>query len=250
MKKSFISVLMVALIIIGIAMGCGNGAAEPTPTPTKEIGELPETYQYSMEWSDSNEVSVSLDVWGKGEKSRVDMSMTDPSEETETRIFINDGEFQWIYDQYENVATKYQSDADQAVAEMSLVNSYTWWFVKYYFGNVSEETILAEMDDACDSDPLCSSVAITGHESIGEQSCTKFTSSAYDGATIIYWISNIGLLIKVETINAAGYSATMEYINIDLNSNISDDQFDLDKVLPGVEITDMTEAQESAAYVD
>jgi len=182
MKKSFISGLMVALIVVGIAMGCGNGEAEPTPTPTKEIGELPETYQYSMEWSDSNEVSVSLDVWGKGEKSRVDMSMTDPSEETDLAIFIDDGEFQWIYDQYENIATKYQSDAG-----MSLADSYTWWFVEYYFGNVSEETILAEMEVACDIDALCSSVSITGYESIGGQSCTKFTSSAYDGATIIYW---------------------------------------------------------------
>ncbi len=236
MKKSSISGLMVALILIGIAMGCGNGASEPTPTPTEEIGALPETYQYSMEWSDSNEVSVSLDVWGKGGKSRVDMNMTEPSEETETIIFIDDGEFQWIYDQYENIATKYQSDAG-----MSLADSYTWWFVEYYFGDVSEETILAEMEVACDIDSLCSSVAITGHESIGEQYCTKLTSSAYDGATIIYWISNSGLLIKVEATDAAGYSVTLEYTNIDLDSSISDDKFDIDKVAPGVEITDMTE---------
>jgi outer membrane lipoprotein-sorting protein len=236
MKKSSISGLMVALILVGIAMGCGNGASEPTPTPTEEIGALPETYQYSMEWSDSNEVSVSLDVWGKGGNSRVDMNMTEPSEETESIIFIDDGEFQWIYDQYENIATKYQSDAG-----MSLADSYTWWFVEYYFGDVSEETILAEMEVACDIDPLCSSVAITGHESIGGQSCTKFTSSAYDGATIIYWISNSGLLIKIEATDAAGYSVDMEYTNIDLNSSISDDMFDIDKVAPGVEITDLTE---------
>jgi outer membrane lipoprotein-sorting protein len=237
-KKSFISGLIVALIVAGVAMGCGNGAAEPTPTPTptEEIGELPGTYQYSMQWSDSNEVSVSLDVWSKGEKSRVDMSMTDPSDETNLAIFINDGEFQWIYDQYENIVTKYLSDSG-----MSLADSYTWWFIKYYFGNVSEDTILAEMEVACDSDELCSSVAITGHESIGGQSCTKFTSSAYDGATIIYWISNSGLLYKVEATDATGYSVDMEYTNIDLNSSISDDQFDIDKVAPGVEIIDMTE---------
>jgi outer membrane lipoprotein-sorting protein len=241
MKKSSISGLMVALILVGIAMGCGNGASEPTPTPTEEIGALPETYQYSMEWSDSNEVSVSLDVWGKGGKSRVDMNMTEPSEETETKIFIDDGEFQWIYDQNENIATKYQLDSDQSDAGMSLVDTYTWWFVEYYFGNVSEEAILAEMKVACDINPLCSSVAITGHESIGGQSCTKFTSSAYDGSTIIYWISNSGLLIKVEATNTAGYSVDMEYTNIDLNSSISDDTFDIDKVAPGVEITDMTE---------
>ena len=224
MKKPFISGLMVALIVVGIAMGCGSGAAE-----------LPETYQYSMEWSDSNEVSVSLDVWGKGGNSRVDMSMTEPSEETETIIFIDDGEFQWIYDQNENIATKYQSDAG-----MSLADSYTWWFVQYYFGDVSDETMLAEMEVACDIDPLCSSVAITGHESIGGQSCTKFTSSAYDGATIIYWISNSGLLIKVEATNAIGYTVDMEYTNIDLNSSISDDKFDIDKVALGVEIIDTT----------
>jgi outer membrane lipoprotein-sorting protein len=241
MKKSSISGLMVALILVGIAMGCGNGASEPTPTPTEEIGALPETYQYSMEWSDSNEVSVSLDVWGKGVKSRVDMNMTEPSEETETKIFIDDGEFQWIYDQNENIATKYQLDSDQSDVEMSLVDTYTWWFVEYYFGNVSEEAILAEMKVDCDINPLCSSVAITGHESIGGQSCTKFTSSAYDGSTIIYWISNSGLLIKVEATNTAGYSVDMEYTNIDLNSSISDDTFDIDKVAPGVEITDMTE---------
>jgi outer membrane lipoprotein-sorting protein len=189
-----------------------------------------------MEWSDSNEVSVSLDVWGKAEKSRVDMSMTEPGEETNLAIFIDDSEFQWIYDQYENIATKYQSDAG-----MSLADSYTWWFVEYYFGNVSEETIHTELEVACDVDPLCSSVAITGYESIGGQPCTKYTSSAYDGATIIYWISNSGLLIKVEAIDATDYSVAMEYTNIDLTSSISDDNFDIDKVAPGVEITDMTE---------
>jgi outer membrane lipoprotein-sorting protein len=237
MKKSLICGLIVTLIVVGTAIGCGNEAAEPTPTPTKEIGELPETYQYSMEWSDSNEVSVFLDVWGKGGKSRVDMSMTDPSEETDLAIFIDDGEFQWIYDQYENIVTKYQSDAG-----VSLADSYTWWFVEYYFGNLSEETILAEMEVACDIDPLCSSVAITDHEIIMGQSCTQLTSSAYDGATIIYWISNSGLLIKVEAADSEGYSVDMEYTNIYLNSSISDDKFDIDKVAPGVEITDMTEA--------
>lgn len=236
MKKPIVSGLIVALIVAGVVMGCGNGAAEPTPTPTEEVGELSGTYQYSMQWSDSNEVRVSLDVWSKGEKSRVDMSMTDPSEETNLAIFINDGEFQWIYDQYKNIVTKYLSDSG-----MSLADSYTWWFIKYYFGNVSEETILTEMEVACDSDALCSSVSITGHESIGGQSCIKLTSSAYDGATIMYWISNGGLLIKVEATDTAGYSVYMEYTHIDLNSSISDDQFDIDKVAPGVEITDITE---------
>jgi len=236
MKKFVMSGLIVALIAAGVTMGCCGETEEPMPT--EGIGELPGTYQYSMEWSDSDGATVSLDVWVKGEKSRVDISITAPGEETETIIFINDGEFEWIYNQDEDVATKYQSGVG-----MSLADAYTWWFTEYYYGTVSEGTILAEIQAACAIDPICSSAAIIGHETVGGQYCTKFAYTATDGATIIYWISSSGWLMKVEFTNATGYSVTMEFTDVDLNPSISDDIFDMDKVAPDAEIIDMTEWQ-------
>jgi len=246
MKKFMISGLVVALIAVGVAMGCGGGESEPTPTPeatpeitptpTEEIGELPGTFQYSMEWSTSDGDTVSLNMWVKGEKARTDMSMKEPGEEIETIIFIDDGEYEWTYNQDGNVAIKYQSGS-----EASLAGMYTLWFTENYYGTVSEGTILTSMEVACAISPTCSSASITGHETLNGQSCDKFTLTNTDGATAAYWISNSGWLTKVETIDATGYSVTMEFTNVDLNPSISNDIFDIDQVAPDAEIIDMTE---------
>lgn len=246
MKRFVMSGLMVALIAVGVAMGCGGGETEPTPTPeatpeitptpTEEIGELPGTFQYSMEWSDSTGSMSSMEVWVKGEKSRVDLSTTDPGEETETIIFIDDGEFNWMYYPDENLAYKWPT--------MSGVNpgaAYALWFTENYYGTVSEAMILTTMEVACSFSPTCSSVSITGHETISGQSCTKFTLTAEDGGTATYWISNSGWLMKVETIDATGYTVTMEFASVDLNPSISNDIFDIYQVAPDAVIIDMTE---------
>jgi outer membrane lipoprotein-sorting protein len=243
MKQYMTSGLIVALIAIGVAMGCGSGEVEPKPTPdatltpTGEIGELPGTYKYSMAWSDSDGETVSMDVWVKGDKSRVDMSQTVPGWETETIIFLDDSQFEWMYYPDENQAYKWLRD-DQT---SGMADAYTWWFTEYYYGTVLEGTILADMQASCAIEPICSSVAITGHDTISGQSCTEFTATATHGGMDIYWISNSGWLMKLYTIDATGYSVTMEYIDIDLNPSISNDAFDIDTVAPGAEIIDMTE---------
>jgi len=212
-------------------MGCGGGETEG------EVGELPGTYLYSMAWSDSDEETVYLDVWVKEEKSRIDISQTLPGEETGTIILIDNGEFEWMYYPDENQAYKWLRDDETS----SFADAYTWWFAENYYSTVSEVTMLAEMQAACAVDPTCASVAITGHEAVGGQSCTKFTYTAYDGATTIYWVSSSGWLMKLESTDATGYSLTMGYSDIDLNPSISNDKFDIDKVAPGAEIIDMAE---------
>jgi len=237
MKKIVMSGLVVALLATGVTMGCCGETEEPTQT--EGIGELPGTYQYSMAWSDSDGETVSLDVWVKGDKSRVDMSQTVPGWETETIILIDDGEFEWMYYPDENQANKWLRDDET----LGFADAYTWWFTEYYYSTMSEETILTDMQAACAIDPICYSVAITGHETIGGHPCTEFTGTATHGGTDIYWVSNHGWLMKVESTDATGYSVTMEYTDIDLNPSISNDAFDIEEVAPGAKIIDMTEWQ-------
>ncbi len=239
MKRFVMSGLIVALIAVGVAMGCDGGEAEPTPTPmatpeitptpTEEIGELPGTFQYSMEWSDSDDYTASMDVWVKGEKSRVDWSMTQDSGVTEFTL-IDDGEFGWMYFPDLNQAMKYSS----ASAMNNPGAAYALWFTENYYGTVSEYTILQAMQIACPG-----GASKGDHETIAGQSCTKFTCNLGDGVTATYWISNSGWLVKGE-FTQAGYAYTMEFTNVDLNPSISDDTFDISKVAPGATITDVT----------
>ena len=237
MKRFVMSGLIVALIAVGVAMGCGDGEAEPTPTPmatptptpTEEIGELPGTFQYSMEWSDSDDDTASMDVWVKGEKSRVDWSMTEQGAETATVIFIDDGEFDWMCYPDENLAYKWPT--------MSGVNpgaAYALWFTENYYGTVSEDTILAAMQVGCPG-----GASKGDHETVAGQSCTKFTCNLGDGVTATYWISNSGWLVKGE-FTQAGYAYTMEFTSVDLNPSISNDIFDIYQVAPDATIIDMT----------
>ena len=239
MKKFVMYGLIVALIAVGVAMGCGGGEAEPTPTPmatptptpTEAIGELPGTYQYSMEWSDSTGSMSSMDVWVKGEKSRADWSMTEQGAETATVIFIDDGEFDWMCYPDENLAYKWPT-----MSGMNPGTAYALWFTENYYGTVSEYTILQAMQIAC---PGGASKDV--HETISGQSCTKFTCNLGDGGTATYWISNSGWLVKAQ-ITQADDTYTMEFTNVDLNPSISDDMFNIYEVMaPDAEIIDMTE---------
>ncbi|MBA7629207.1 hypothetical protein ES703_36705 [subsurface metagenome] len=228
MKRFMMSGLIVALIAVGVAMGCGGGETEPTPTPeatpeitptpTEEIGELPGTFQYSMEWSDSDDDTASMDVWVKGEKSRVDWSMTQDSGVTEFTL-IDDGEFGWMYFPDLNQAMKYSSASG---------------FTENYYGTVSEYTILQAMQIACPG-----GASKGDHETIAGQSCTKFTCNLGDGVTATYWISNSGWLVKGE-FTQAGYAYTMEFTAVELNPSISDAMFDIYQVAPDAVIIDMT----------
>jgi len=177
-----------------------------------------------------------MHVWVKGEKSRADWNLYETSPAKNEKIkFFNDGEYKWIYDVDEHSAAKYQSEGT-----VHQVEDHMLWFSDNYYGPVSEGAIISEMRIACNLDQFCSSVDITGHETINGHSCTKYTYSAHDGATIIYWISDGGYLMKLQSAEVTGRVITMEYTDIDLNPSISDDMFDIEKVAPGAIIVDMT----------
>jgi outer membrane lipoprotein-sorting protein len=177
-----------------------------------------------------------MHVWVKGDKSRTDWSLYEPPPGKNEKIrFIDDGEYKWLYDVDEHAATKYLSGA--AVHQ---VEEQVLWFTTYYYGAASEEAILSEMRLACDRNRSCSSVAITGHEDIEGQPTTQYTYIADDGATIIYWISAAGHLVRLESEEASGRSISMEYRNVLLSPSISDDVFEFDKMAPGAVVVDMT----------
>jgi hypothetical protein len=248
-KIASIAIAFILGLALISALACGNGVGGPTPTPRStptpapdptppQLGggaELPEAYQYTRKWSRDDETIV-MHVWVKGDKSRADWSLYETSPAKNEKIkFIDDGIYKWIYDVDEHIATK-----NLSAVEVHQVEEHMLWFSENYYGDKSEDTIISGMQAACDSDPLCSTVDITGHETIDGHYCTQYTYSTYDGATIIYWISSSGWLVQVESTDVTGWTITMEFNDIDLNPIIPDDIFDMDKMAPGAIIVDMT----------
>lgn len=215
-RRAVVSGVLVVLFAVGVTMGCGcvptptpgpTATPEPTQTPEptatpEEIGELPGTFQYSMEFSDSEGITVTMDVWAKGVKSRSDYTAN-------------------------NIAMKYSrgGGSDPSAA-------YALWFTENYYGDTSEGTILAAMQVACPG------ASITGHETVAGQSTTKFTCTL-EGITTHYWITDDGWLVKAE-VSQDGYTATYQFTDIILNQPISDDMFDINVVAPGATVMDMT----------
>jgi outer membrane lipoprotein-sorting protein len=243
LKIAQVAIVLLLGIVLVSGLACGNSDIEPTPTPGPDptpppVGgsvELPEAYQYTRLWARDDETIV-MHVWVKGEKSRADWSLYETSPAKNEKIkFIDDGEYKWIYEVDEHWAAKYQTEDVVHQAEEHML-----WFSENYYGNMSEDAILSEMQAACEIDAHCSSVAITDHETVDGQLWTKYTYSADDDTAIVYWISNGGYLVQVEYTDTTGWTTTMKYTNIDLNSSISDDIFDISKVAPGAIIVDMT----------
>ena len=199
--------------------------------------ELPGTFQYSIDYSDSDGNTMSIDVWVKDGKARSDWEQTPPGEPTQRMIFISDGEFDWLYNPDENTALKYPPESG-----MNPGIFYEAWFGACYYGPVSESGMLEAAQMACEDEPTCASVDIIGHETIGGEYCAIFTWTGTDGSTATVWISaSNGYPLRLEFIDATGFTVTMEFTGIDLNPTISDDIFDVDQVFaPGTEIIDMT----------
>jgi outer membrane lipoprotein-sorting protein len=240
----FISVLLAFIVVTG----CGDctsepakptptaTAGEPTPTQTQNGGpaELPDNHQYSINFSDQNNLVITVDVWVKGAKLRSDYAITPPGEDTDTTIFINDGEFDWVYDPDDNKAVKYNPGAGMNPAAF-----YSMWFSSNYYGAATESEVMSAMQASCSIDPLCQSVKISGHDTVAGQNCAVFTMTSTEGAVFDLYVSSIGCLLKL-TLTDYGFVSTIEFKDIDLNPSISDDIFDIDTVAPGAEITDNT----------
>jgi len=199
--------------------------------------ELPGTFQYSIDYSDSDGNTMSIDVWVKDGKARSDWEQTPPGGLTQRIIFISDGEFDWLYSPDENMAFKHPPESGT-----NPVMVYEAWFGTCYYGPASESGMLAAAQMACQADPTCASVDIIGHETSGGEYCAIFTWTGTDGRTATVWISTSnGYPLRLEFTDAIGFTMTMEFTGIDLNPAISDDIFDVDQVFtPGTEIIPMT----------
>jgi outer membrane lipoprotein-sorting protein len=250
MKRVSTFVLIPILLTLLLATGCGNGKGEPakpTPTPTATAvqptptqtqsgttAELPDTYQFSIAFADQANLSIDINVWVKGERMRSDYAITQPEEDTDTTIFIADGEFDWVYDPDEEQVSKYNPGAGANPAAF-----YSMWFESNYYGSATESEILSAMQASCTIDPLCESVEKTGDSSVDGEPCTIFAMTSTEGTVIEHCLSADGYPLMI-SLTDFGFTSTLTFTGIDLNPDISDDIFDIDKVAPGAEVIDNT----------
>ncbi len=244
----FIATLLTVIAVAGF--GCGNvqpaqptptstptaTSIEPTPTLTQNgtAADLPDSYQYSIEFSDQNGVTASIDIWIKGEKLRSDHAITQPEEDTDNTVFIDDGQFEWVFSPDDNQVMKYNPGAGVNPAAF-----YSMWFTSNYYGAVANSEILSAMQASCSIDPLCESVEISGHDTVAGKSCTIFAMTSTEGTAIDHCISAEGYPLKI-SFTDFGFTSTMEFTDIDLNPSIPDSTFDIDAVAPGAEVIDNT----------
>jgi outer membrane lipoprotein-sorting protein len=244
----FIAAMLAVIMIAGF--GCGNGQpAQPTPTPTPTAtaveptptqtqngtaAELPDTYQYSIELTDQANLLIVINIRVKGEKARSDYAITPPEEDTDTTIFVADGEFDWVYNPDENQVVKYNPGIGTDPAAF-----YSMWFTSNYYGAIAEGGILSAMQASCSIDPLCQSVEMSGHDTVAGQACTVFAMTSTEGTTIDYCISAEGYPLKI-SLTDFGFTSTLIFTDIDLNPSIPDSIFDIDTVAPGAAVIDNT----------
>jgi outer membrane lipoprotein-sorting protein len=235
MKRFAMLGLTILLVGVTLAMGCGGDGgeeAEPTATPTQvaeQPGELPDTYTYTMELSDSQGNSGEMTCWVKGDKWRTDLSGTWSGYETEAK-FIYDGEYAYMYTPDGNQVMKFASDLDLS----NLGAQYAEEWKDGYYGDVSEATMLAGFQAGC-----MGGASIDGHETVAGYSCTKFTCNAGGGVVSHTWITEDGWAIKIE-VTENGNTRTLEFTDVNLSPSIPDSTFDIDSVAPGATIFDMT----------
>ncbi len=201
------------------------------------MGELPRTYHYTVAYLKEAGDQRSIDCWVKERKQRTDLHQTESGKPTETLIVISDGQFDWLYNPDENMALKFPPGSG-----MNPGTTYLFWFTWHYYGSLPEDELLAAAQSACDADPSCASVEISGYETILGEKSVIFTWTSTDGSATRGWISTThGWLLKWQLHNAStGNTETMEFANIDLNPAISDDMFDINAIAPGATIIDMT----------
>ena len=204
----------------------GNGGAQKPEHPA----ELPASYKFSMELSDSTGSESEMDFWVKGDKYRTDWTSTAGGVES-SMIMLDDGEFAYTYFPDMEQVWKYES----ASSEMSNPGAqYAAEWMDGYYGAVSEATILAGFQAGCQG-----GASIAGHENVAGHACTKFTCNFGGGGVSHTWISPNGWVVKSE-VTQGGYTYTMQYTNVEMNPSIPDSTFDIGTVAPGAEVMDFT----------
>jgi len=234
MKRFAMSGLAILLVGIMLAMGCGGGGeeAQPTATPTQvaeQPGELPDSYQFSMEFSDSQGNSGEMTFWVKGDKWRTDWSGSQAGYQSEAK-FIYDGEYAYMYTPETNQVMKFASDLDLSNPGAQYAEEWK----DGYYGDVSDATILAGFQAGCPG-----GASISGDETVNGYPCTKFTCNAGGGVVSYTWITEDGWPIKTE-VTENGNTYTTEFTDVNLNPSIADSTFDIEAVAPGATIIDTT----------
>lgn len=242
----FIVAVLALIAIAGFGCGCGNGqpsqptptatAIQPTPTQTHNGSPagLPDSYLYSIRLTDQAGLVITIDIRVKGEKTRSDYSITHPGEDTETTIFIGDGQFDWVYDPDQDQVAKYRPGAGADPAAF-----YSLWFTSNYYGAVTEGEVLSAMQAYCTNDSLCESVEKKGHDTVGGEPCTVFAMTSTEGTLIDHCIAAQGYPLRI-SLTDFGFTSTMTFTDTDLNPDILDSVFDIGAVAPGAEVIDNT----------
>jgi len=242
-RLGFALVLMLAIVSLLVA-GCDGGEEEATPTPTAtpgaaatatpevtptptpETGEgLPGSYKYTMVFSSPDGSTGTYKVWVKDGKWRVEETVTEPSGEESTVIYICKEDHDYVIE--DNTAIQYPSGSGMCAMGI-LEGSYPY---------SSDAGALAEARAECDDDPMCRSVDIVGHETIAGVRCTivEGIAESPEGGEIrgtIWLVIDKGWLLKMERTTPEG-TETMEFEELDLNPTIADSVFELPE---GVEI--------------
>ena len=243
---TFIAAVLGVIMIAGF--GCGNGqSTEPTPTPTATAieptptpnqngtaAQLPDSYRYSINFSDQAGLLIDIDIWVKGDMARSDYTITPPGEGTNTTVFIDDGEFEWVFSPNEDQVMKYDPGTGTNPAAF-----YSIWFSSNYYGALTEAGVLSAMQASCSTDPLCASVETSGHDTVAGQACAVFSMTSTEGTVIDHCISAEGYPLRI-SLTDFGFTSIIEFTDIDLNPDIPDSTFDIDAVAPGAEVIDNT----------
>jgi len=183
---------------------------------------------YSMEMSDSNGGTATMQYWVKGEKWRTDWSSSAEGQESEMKL-IYDGQFAYIYMPEANMVYKYTDS--WAIANPGA--AYSQQFQDDYYGDVSDTTMLAGFESAC-----AGGASLDGNEDVNGIPCTKFTCN-FDGGVSYTWISDSGWPVKVETTLDDGTTTTAEYTEIQVPADIDDSTFDINTVAPGATVQEV-----------
>jgi hypothetical protein len=199
----------------------------PTDTGGKDESEgldveLPSSYHYRIEFSSSEGDSGKMEVWVEDGQERVNI-------EDKKGIFtiLKTIEGICIYDSTDGFSMSFPLDKGES---MNPAASLEIWFKDYYYGGLSnEEDILNALQQSCGLNPGCDSVKNLGHDKVaGVDSLViemVYTESSSVKSAKMWFATDSGYLVKVETMDADGKVQTIVFTDIEVDKDIPDSVF-------------------------
>ncbi len=240
MKKLGAALIVMLAVLTLLAIGCSGGdeatptataapGATSTPeatttpgatvTPTEARGELTDSYKFTMAFSNADGSSGSYKVWAKGDKWRMDTTNKDADGEETASIWLDDGEFFYMYSPEDNSALKSPSGSGPG-----LTGGLGPEFVRASYVSFASESAAKA---ACAADPDCQSVEVVGQETYKGESAILYEWATTDESSTMWVSKDTGRLLKLENTAPDGTTDTVEFIEVDLNPNIPDSTFEL-----------------------